>query len=160
MSIKFHDLNVGFTLGGGGGGGPELLNDYIVNTTTSSYYTGFPGSQAVSGIDNSNWWGCGNSTVQQWIQVELSSAKTVSEIRFSTYWTNGSLTWQSAQVILQGSNDGSTFDTLGTFSSLPGTGYQLVNAITSSTAYKYYRCVCSTSNSYWTGLGKLQFFGV
>lgn len=149
---------------GGSGGSTVFTMDIVDESSDSVFPDNVPGygymtpDSAVSGTTKRHWWGANNNS-QHWLLVEFGTAKVITAVKFSCYWQLGTTLWHSGTVVVQGSNDGSTFTDIATFSSLPESETQTEYSLNNSTTYKYYRFLCTSGGTYYTGLGKIQLFG-
>ena len=95
------------------------------NTNTQAY-------RAFDGVSNTYW-----NTVQieteAWLSLELPAAITVKKISLCVSWGTGT----AGTFLLQGSNDGSTWSTLGTYTAKDTAPVE--RTISAPSSYKYYR---------------------
>ena len=162
MSIYGNPVMLGGS--GGGGGDTRFFTDFVDESSDSVFPTSISGygymtpDSSVSGTTKRHWWGANNNG-QHWLLVEFGTAKVITVVKFSCYWQDGTSKWHSGTVVVQGSNDGSTFTDIATFSSLPESETQTEYSLSNSTTYKYYRFICTSGGTSYTGLGKIQFIG-
>lgn len=81
----------------------------------SSTYSGYPASLAFDDSLGTGYWCSSSPSNPQHIGYEFASPQAITEVRFTP-----SISYPPTEVVVQGSNDGSTWDTLGTFSGLSG----------------------------------------
>lgn len=142
------------TVGSGGGGNSYPLGCWVTNH--SSYY-GL--SQPVytlcwtSQKTSANEWLTQGSS--GWIVYKLDEAKVVKKVRFMNLVENASQTSRSVEVY--GSNDGSNFTLLGSFTPDASTGSINEFDLSNSTPYLYYRINVSGASSF-VGYGAVQFY--
>ena len=117
---------------------------------------GQPRAECAMGSKFKNWWGSANNS-QHWIKIKLKTASVISQIRFANFWQSGSSTWYSANVKFQASNDNSTWVDLLSLTSLSESNTQRSYDLLGTTEYLYYRFLCNSTKSYYTGLGKIEF---
>jgi len=127
----------------------------FVISASSAYSTSYEPWEPASG-SFADW--CTNGQVTNyWIQVKFPVATVANRVGLRGR-SNGEV---PITETVQGSNDGSSFTTLGSFSVnlAPGSGNQLLS-FTNTTPYLYYRVTFPTSNevSGNPGLCYLQFF--
>lgn len=95
------------------------------NTNTQAY-------RAFDGVSNTYW-----NTVQikteAWLSLELPAAITVKKISLQVSWGTGTV----GTFLLQGSNDGLTWSTLGTYTAQDTAPVE--RTISAPSSYKYYR---------------------
>lgn len=117
---------------------------------------GQPRPECAFGEDTKNWWGSA-SNGQHWIEFELISQYVIKNIMFSNYFNIGSSTWASNSVIFQGSQNGSDWTTLLELTNLQNDSAQQTHSIENGITYLFYRFICQSSSTFYTGLGKIQF---
>lgn len=134
------------------------------NTDSDSIYAsildGYPQFSAAQafGIEKKHWWGSNNNS-QHWLKITYENPIIINKIIFSNYWTDGTHTWQSSEVIFQGSNDNNTWTDLLTLTQMNLSENQISYDIDNENSYLYYRFLCTSNSSIFTGLGKIKIFG-
>jgi hypothetical protein len=111
------------------------------------------------------------SVTGEWIQIELPHALTLSSIDIesrseTSYNANGYDHGYPKDVVLYGSLNGSSWSTVKSFTTVNKTASEKhTEAITSSTAYKYYALVVesihvtSSTTVVWCTIGQLRLYG-
>ena len=110
------------------------------------------------GYKNENFWG-GSTAADQFIVFEFFEQVALSKVKFAPALQQGQSHWFSETVILQASNDGTSYVDIDTFSDLVDNNNQVEFSISTS-PYKYYKFVCkkSTTAAFYPGLGKIQLY--
>ena len=95
-----------------------------------------------------NAWLSSSSDSAPWIQYAFPSGTTKVVERLRLLNTHGD-SWAPSKVVLKGSNDGSSFTSLGTFT-LSNQGASQWNRfdVNNSTPYRYYRIECTKTKTY------------
>ena len=95
-----------------------------------------------------NAWLSSSTDSAPWIQYAFPSGTTKVVERLRLLNTHGD-SWAPSQVVLKGSNDGSSFTSLGTFT-LSNQAASQWNTfdVNNSTPYRYYRIVCTKTKTY------------
>ena len=145
----------------GGGSGDSFIDpkhidadaDSVYQTILSGYQQ-FNAAQAF-GTEKKHWWGSANNS-QHWLKITYAEAVRITKIKFSNFWESGSSKWQSESVVFQGSNDGNNWTDLLSLSNLTLSETQNQYTVNNNTDYIYYRFLCSSGATYYTGLGKIQ----
>jgi hypothetical protein len=111
------------------------------------------------------------SVTGEWIQIELPTSIILSSIDIesrseTSYNANGNDHGYPKDVVLYGSLDGSSWSTVKSFTTVDKTASEKhTEAITSSTAYKYYTLVVesihvtSSTSVVWCTIGQLRLYG-
>jgi len=111
------------------------------------------------------------SVTGEWIQIELPTSIILSSIDIesrseTSYNANGYDHGYPKDVVLYGSSDGSSWSTVKSFTTVDKTASEKhTEAITSSTAYKYYALivesihVTSSTTVVWCSIGQLRLYG-
>jgi len=111
------------------------------------------------------------SVTGEWIQIELPTSIILSSIDIesrseTTYNATGYDHGYPKDVVLYGSSDGSSWSTVKSFTTADKTASEKhTEAITSSTAYKYYALVVesihvtSSTTVVWCSMGQLRLYG-
>ena len=137
----------GITITGGSGTLPNNFTGSSALITCDSSESGYPAYYAFDG-NSSTYWG-GQNTGQHWIKRQHDSiivkSVSVSFREYSERFTQGEL---------QGSNDGSNFTTLVSFSNNEDTSITL-DCSSNTTAYTYTRLVGTTTSSGWGKVGEM-----
>jgi len=112
-----------------------------------------------------------NSVTGEWIQIQLPVSIILSSIDIesrseTSYNASGYDHGYPKDVVLYGSSDGSSWSTVKSFTTVNKTASEKhTEAITSSTAYKYYALVVesihvtSSTSVVWCTIGQLRLFG-
>lgn len=132
----------------------SVTSDSIFSQVVSGL--GQPRPECAFGEDTKNWWGAANNG-QHWIEFELISQYSIKNIMFSNYFNIGSSTWASNSVIFQGSQNGTDWTSLLELTNLQNDSAQQTHSIENGTQYLFYRFICQSSSTFYTGLGKIQF---
>lgn len=147
-----------------GGGGSVLVETpvyarVIADSEFTSIVSGMgrPSAANAMGSDTYSWWGA-DSSGQHYLLITMPEAIAIKQVKFSNYWNNSSSTWHSSRVVLEGSNDNTTWDTLLDETDLPQSDTQNEYLLQNTTAYLYYKFTCYSTTQYYTGLGKVQLF--
>ena len=138
----------------GAQGGDEYTADSTFGTPVAGR---FHIAESAPGTSFHNWWGSGDNG-QHWWKVTFETAKIIKNVSFCNQWVYGSSQWQSKSVTLQGSNDDSTWTDLLTLTDLELSNDQKSYVVENNTAYIYYRFLCLSTETAYTGLGKIQMF--
>jgi hypothetical protein len=140
-----------YTISGGGGSSKFTVAGAAV---TASANDGNVPANAVDGNLGTRWAAQGNP---QWIQVDLGSAKTITEVKHA--WYNGNTRVYIFDV--QVSANGSSFTTVVTGAQNTGTSLNLESlSLPGGTTGRYVRLVCHGSNvSTWNSLTELEVWG-
>lgn len=132
------------------GGTTTLPNDFTGDSpliTCDSTESGYPAYYAFDG-NNSTYWG-GVNTGEHWITRQHNSivvkSVSVSFREYSERFTQGEI---------QGSNDGTTFTTIASFSNNEDTSIT-IDCSSNTTAYTYTRLVGTTTSSGWGKVGEM-----
>lgn len=132
------------------GGVTTLPNNFTGDSpliTCDSTESGYPAYYAFDG-DNSTYWG-GVNTGEHWITRQHNSiivkSVSVSFREYSERFTQGEI---------QGSNDGTTFTTIASFSNNENTSI-IIDCSSNTTAYTYTRLVGTTTDSGWGKVGEM-----
>lgn len=129
-------------------------------SSASTCYENSLAYKAFDGDDTTRWESANVSPfVNVWIQYDFTEAITVESFKMLLPARN-----QPATFTLQGSNDGSSFADVETYSNSTASSINVTYNNTDVTAYRYWRILItsihkdSASSSYWTGLNTLQFY--
>ena len=146
--------------GGGGIVECEMPNYESVtadSTFESSMSIGRVEAPRAMGSGVNCWWGAANNS-SHYLLVTFDEAIEIIKIKFSHYWSDGTSTWYSSRVTVQGSNDGSTWTDLIDATNLPANNTQNEYTIQNPAEYLYYRFVCYSTTQYYTGVGRVQMY--
>ena len=127
--------------------GSGWSTDYAVATngnykiTASSYYSSSYGLSYAFDNDIDTWWRSESTRGDKWVKLELPEAIKVTKFNLST---SSNTTLQNIIVTIQGSNDNSNWDNIGTYTET--TALTEVE-LTSPDYYKYYRLWFETQSS-------------
>jgi hypothetical protein len=115
--------------------------------------------KAFDGKTNTKWYDVNNANM--YIQYEFPTAVVVKTIMFRGN-TDAPLL-SPTQIIVKGSNDGSTFTPLDTISNIPDDANYHASSFANATAYKYYRLDLTgrqhSDNNTYAQLSEIQFWG-
>lgn len=130
------------------------------NSKASAYHTSSDGEY--NGSDNFSTTISGTAYAGEWIQIELPRKVVASALKLGSYGSNSG---RSPRVgAFAGSNDGSTWDLLKTYSGetswTQGTLKSFAPSNNTTTAYKYFRFVITRVQATNDGLTALQAFEV
>ena len=157
------DVDVVVDVAGGGGGVSEVADPIHIDANSDSIFasivSGYPQFNAANafGTQKRCWWGA-NDASQHWISVTFEKAVKIKKVKFSNYWGDGTSIWQSTSVTFQGSNDGTNWTDLLTLTNLTASETQEQYDVNNDTEYLYYRFLCVSNATYYTGLGKIQLY--
>ena len=134
-----------------------------VLTASSEYSGNYQMEYAFNGLA-SNYWACAVSDSQRWVQVQLPYA--LRNITVKLVSPQGSAV-QTANIPVsgsfQGSNDGSSWAALGSYSGRSATaGSVSTHALNNAGGYKYLRISITSpgaSSGVWTGFGDIRIEG-
>ena len=120
-----------------------------VASASSIYGTNYEAFRAFDGNDSTFWSGEQNLTSGQWLQYQFANAVIAKKITINNY--------NASSFTLQGSNDGSNFDTLtsGTLSNNTTSSFNFNN----TTAYKYYKLSNLGTTSTNVAINTIQLYG-
>ena len=140
---------------------PAQYNGAIVGNfylSGSSQFSAQYSVQNVLGNKNSNWWG-GSSGSDQSLIFEFTEPTLITKIKFASAFQSGSSHWWTGSVEILVSDDGTTYESITTFSDLPDDNTQREYSILGS-SHKYYKLLCKrpAGTSWYPGLGKLQMY--
>ncbi|MFJ7982416.1 discoidin domain-containing protein [Lysinibacillus xylanilyticus] len=94
----------------------------LVASAISTYSSSFPVWKAFDGIavtSDSSGWLSSNATKTGWIQLKFGSTKTVNRVMLTCRNVAGANEYMPKSFILEGSNDGTKYDTIGNFKDIP-----------------------------------------
>ena len=134
-----------------------------VLTASSEYSGSYQLEYAFNGLTN-NYWACAISDSQRWVQVQMPYALRNIAVKLTS--PQGSAV-QTANVPVsgsfQGSNDGSSWAALGSYSGRSATaGSVSTHALNNAGGYKYLRISITSpgaSSGVWTGFGDIRIEG-
>lgn len=106
-------------------------------TATASASTN-PASNMVDGNTSTYWYQ--TNAAGMWIQLQLSTAKIATGMR----WHMNSASSGFKDFVLSGSNDGTNFTQLGSFTDTSVAGWKEFNFSSNATAFRFYRMTAST----------------
>ena len=130
------------------------------NSKASAYHTSSDGEY--NGSDNFSTTISGTAYAGEWIQIELPRKVVASALKLGSYGSNSGRSPRAGAFA--GSNDGSTWDLLKTYSGetswTQGTLKSFAPSNNTTTAYKYFRFVITRVQATNDGLTALQAFEV
>lgn len=130
----------------------EYYNGGYRITASTTYSASYPLNGAFDN-NTSTWWRSQNLTSQHWVILELPEAIRVTKFNLNSV-DNQSKTYLSA--IIQGSNDNSVWDDLGTYTE-PEEAALIEVSLNSTGYYKYYRLLYEIrSSKYVAGIYEWQ----
>ena len=139
-------------------------NEYGCVLTASSEYSGdYQMEYAFNGHAN-NYWACAASDTQRWVQVQLPYALRNMSVKITSP-QGSAVTTDNVPVsgAFQGSNDGSSWAVLGSYSGRGATaGSVSTHALNNASGYKYLRISITSpgaSSGVWTGFGDIRIEG-
>jgi hypothetical protein len=120
-------------------------------TASNLYSSSYPLNNLFDGSTSS--YARFTSTVPQTLLIQLYFPVCITGFQ----WYIGSSTYYPKAFYIEGSNDGTTFTTLGTFAGASTVGWQAFT-FTNTVAYQYYRITTTSMNSSYFLIYELQFF--
>lgn len=139
-----------------GGYGSNVLTG---GTATGNDEGGGAASNAFDG-NTGTIWSPSLNYAATWVRYQLGSAKTLTKYQFAMS-TNSTVQARLQSVTLEGSNNGSSWTALDTWSNAGGWGIALgwnTRSFTNSTAYLYYRWTFNHSPDYYVPIAEMQGF--
>lgn len=114
---------------------------------------------AEDGSSNNIWAATGTDPVNQWIRIQLPTARIAKSCAIGR---RAAANANFRSILIQGSNDGTTWTDLATTQALDLTVVTIkpirLEFAHNITAYTYYRMFCATSTGLGAGIDSLQFF--
>jgi len=138
---------------------PIMTDDthpYGVASATTVFDSNYPAWKAFDNNDSSSWASVSNA-VNQRLMYQFVSAQKIYFVKMKVYYGSG---LRVKQFAIKASNDGNTFDTLKSLTTLPNTtttDYQYT--INPTMPYLYYALDNMESYIYTVSLHELQFYG-
>lgn len=126
-------------------------------SASSVYASGYPASNAFNG-DAKTHWASGATDANRWIQIKMPNA--IRNIRMSI--TNPQYTNAVVSGTIRGSNNGSSWTNLQSFSGRPSTAYATTrHVLGNAVAYSYVRIAISSWSTagQWCGIGDIRIEG-
>lgn len=111
----FAEIEIRGTVGGAD------LTTASTPTSQSSYYTFYQATQTRDNSTGTFWLSDTNAHINSWCRYDLTTASTVAQVAIYPYV--GVLTWAPKDFVIQGSDDGTTFTDVKSFTGVTDWSY-------------------------------------